>query len=555
MAEFGQLLGGLGLLLLALSMLTDGLRLAAGDRLTAILKKGTTPPWRGLASGVSMTVLVQSSSAVTVATIGFVNAGLMSLEQAITVIFGTNIGTTITGWIVAAVGFEFSLSALALVMVGAGMGIRLMLGDRAQGGFGTALAGFGLFFLGLDFLKAGFDSLGPSINLQVVSDYGALGILIGAVIGFVVTVLAQSSSAAVAFILTAAAGGAVMLPTAAAMVVGSNIGTTSTAVLTSIGATPNARRVSLAHIVFNLITGALALVLLVLALPFADTVAHMASLAVLLALFHTAFNVMGVLLIWPWRGRLARFLHTRFRTIEEDESRPRYLDTTLAATPDLAVQALLREIARIDAEVTLVAGLALAEKVPAHSQLRRKQDVVQALVAAVYDFVGHAQKGTVVHEVAGRLVQLMQASQYYLEAAALVVQASGVRAAILRLEDPQMRRQCSRHVNVLADAVQRAGAQPAPQVPPLAPDMVARLEESYHSLRAELLAAVMDHAVPADAVSELIETLSVLNRFVARLAKAGGMENDIARQLENGDAAPPAGDDDTVPPSQGLQAV
>ncbi|NNM00772.1 MAG: Na/Pi symporter, partial [Gammaproteobacteria bacterium] len=153
LAIIGTFIGGLGLFLLAVGMITDGLKLAAGDALRGILARSTSTPLRGVASGVLVTGIVQSSSAVTVATIGFVNAGLLTLGQSLGVIYGANIGTTITGWIVAAVGFSFKVEAFALPLIGIGMLSRVVRPASRLASVGEALAGFGLFFIGVDVLK------------------------------------------------------------------------------------------------------------------------------------------------------------------------------------------------------------------------------------------------------------------------------------------------------------------------------------------------------------------------------------------------------------------
>ncbi|MEH0069503.1 Na/Pi symporter [Pannonibacter sp. Pt2-lr] len=151
------LLGGTGLFLAGMWMMTDGLKLAAGKALEGLLRSATGAPWRGVLAGIAVTAVVQSSSAVTVATIGFVNAGLLSLAQSVWVIFGTNIGTTMTGWLVATLGFKLDIVSLALPLLGAGMIIRVAAGSRGRlSGLGQAVAGFGAFFLGIGFLQQAF---------------------------------------------------------------------------------------------------------------------------------------------------------------------------------------------------------------------------------------------------------------------------------------------------------------------------------------------------------------------------------------------------------------
>ena len=216
--EFGTLLGGLGLFLLAVSMITEGLKLAAGPALREVLARYTSTQRSGIASGMVLTGLVQSSSAVTVATIGFVNAGLLNLMQAMGIVYGANIGTTVTGWLVAAIGFDFKVEAFALPMIGLGIAARLFGKATRVGAIGEAVAGFGLFFIGVDVLREAFEGMAGSLDLAALSADSLLGILLYVGFGFLATLFTQSSSAAIAITLTAATGGLLATDAAAAMV-------------------------------------------------------------------------------------------------------------------------------------------------------------------------------------------------------------------------------------------------------------------------------------------------------------------------------------------------
>lgn len=249
--------GGLGLFLLGMTMMTDGLRLAAGPALERILASATRTRWHALGSGVLITSMVQSSSAVTVAAIGFVNAGLLSLAPSLWVLFGANVGTTMTGWIVALVGLKFKVEALALPLVGLGVVLRLTGEGQRRGALGSALAGFGLLFMGIALLQQSFTGLAAQVSLPQGEGFLAVAAQVG--VGALMTVLMQSSSASMAIALTAAQEGLLTPQGAAAVVIGSNIGTTVTAVLASLGATPNARRAAAAHVLFNGLTGVVAL--------------------------------------------------------------------------------------------------------------------------------------------------------------------------------------------------------------------------------------------------------------------------------------------------------
>ena len=212
--------------------------------------------------GAGLTALVQSSSAITVAAIGFINAGLLTLPQAIWVIFGSNIGTTLTGWLVALIGLKVKIELFALPAIGIGMAMHMAGGKSRWGAGGLALAGFGVFFLGIHLLQNAFTGVSAYIDFNQFGTGTVLGDLVYVGLGFLLTLCVQSSSAAMALALTAAASGTIGLEAAAAVVIGANVGTTSTAILAVIKATPNARRVAAAHVFFNVLTGVVALLIL-----------------------------------------------------------------------------------------------------------------------------------------------------------------------------------------------------------------------------------------------------------------------------------------------------
>lgn len=351
---WASLLGGIGLFLLGMRLMTDGLTQAAGPALKSGLELATRSRLRGFLVGVLITAIVQSSSAVTVAAIGFANAGLMTLSQSVWVIFGTNVGTTMTGWLVALVGVKIDIGALALPLLGLGMIGWLVAKKRPRaGGIGEAIAGFGAFFLGVGVLQAGFSDLAPQVaNLTGGLSGSGWEIPAFVLLGVILTTLTQSSSAAIAIALTASAGGTLTLEQAAATVVGTNIGTTSTALFAAIGATANAKRVAVMHISFNLLTGAVAFVLLPLLLGLAVFLAGGgADVALVLAIFHTFFNVLGVILIWPLTSSLVEFLSHRFSPPRTATMVPHHLDATLADVPELAIEALAMELERMSTAV------------------------------------------------------------------------------------------------------------------------------------------------------------------------------------------------------------
>lgn len=333
-----ELAGGIGLFLLGMTLLTDGLKAFAGDALRHALLRFTGRPVTAFVSGAVVTAMVQSSSATTLATIGFVSAGLIGFSQSVGIVIGASLGTTGTGWIVSTVGLKLSMTTLALPMVGIGAFAHLLARGRTAAA-GLALAGFGLIFIGIDFLQAGMEGLSGLIDLSQVPSRGLWGHALMLIIGVVMTVIMQSSSAAVATTLTALHGGAIDFEQAASLVIGQAIGTTVTAAIAAIGATTAAKRTALAHIIFNATTGVIALVFLPLYLWLLEKI--LGSLdeagAVALAAFHTSFILGGVIIFLPFASRFAALIE---RVLPEKESAvTRYLDRSLMELPAVAMAA------------------------------------------------------------------------------------------------------------------------------------------------------------------------------------------------------------------------
>lgn len=413
-------LGGLALFLLAMLMMTDGATAFAGRGLKQLLGRWTSTPWRGVGVGVLVTGLVQSSSAITVATIGFVNAGVLTLRQALGVVFGANVGTTMTAWLVSLVGVGFKIEAFALPILTVGVVLHLMVANPRYKGLGKALAGFGLFFLGLAILKDAFSSLADAYGQSLQAGDGNFHVASFLLAGFIATLLTQSSSAAIAIILTAASGGILPIESAAAAVIGANIGTTSTAAFAALKATPAAKRLALGHIIFNVCTAVAALILLPLLMAFIAVLAKLGhtegSPATLLAIFHSVFNLLGVVLMLPLGARLANFLEKLFKNKEEDIAKPQYLDYTLMATPVLAIAALQQELQRLERLVTELLLCALNNNLNG-SALNRQVEALSALVEAITAYIVHLRPDAMEKESANALSDCLYAARYWQDAA------------------------------------------------------------------------------------------------------------------------------------------
>lgn len=335
----GGILGGVGTFLVGMILLTEGLKTAAGDQLRKILQRSAGRPWTALLSGVAVTAAVQSSSATTVTTIGFVSAGLLSFPQALALIFGANLGTTSTGWLVSLIGLKVGVSAFALPVVGVGAFTRLLARGRLSQ-LGLALAGFGLIFVGIDILQGGMTVLAGHVDPAGFPGPTGWGRVTLVALGVGMTVVLQSSSAAVAMTLTALSTGALTLQQSALMVIGQNIGTTVTAALASIGGSVPARRTALAHILFNVITGGVALTVFPVLLDVATRVSGEGDPAMAIAFFHTSFNLLGVAILFPALGPFSRLVEWLIR--EKGPILTRHLDASVARMPPVAIEAARR---------------------------------------------------------------------------------------------------------------------------------------------------------------------------------------------------------------------
>ncbi len=488
LSTLAGLFGGLGLFLLGMRLMTKGLRNAAGPALRKILGQWTKTPLRGLCSGFMVTALVQSSSAITVAVIGFVNAGLMTMAQSVGVIFGSNIGTTITGWIVAAVGVSVKVKALALPLIGLGALLRLTGGNSRRRYLGDACTGFGIFFLGIEILQSSFLNLESVIDLAAYNFGGILGMLMFVVIGFILTLLMQSSSAAMALVLTAAMSGIVTLESAAAAVVGTNIGTTTTAMFSVIGATYNAKKVAAAHIIFNFVTGIIAIFLIPIFLRIVANVPELRgteNLAASLAVFHTAFNLFGVALFLPFTRKLVSFLDKRIGQDVIQESKPKYLDDNVLKAPSLAMDALFMELGRLGEMTRMTAQNALKSKFR-HPDFIKDRSTMDSLIKAIRKYCIKMQHLDLPEPVATKLPKALRVIQYFRKTVNIIEEVSQ-EYALLDHKLPEHATETARDFRrEVRDILNIAHTPCSPEFGGLE-SLMQQLHDQYYDLKEELL--------------------------------------------------------------------
>lgn len=350
-----QAFAGLGLFLFGMLYLESQIKASAGRAFKTWVHQTTSTTSKSLLTGLSATALFQSSSIVSLMALSLIGAQLINLESAIAMLFGSNIGTTVTAWIIGLIGFKMDIKLIAYVFIGIGGlgGVMADEGSRWKSHFG-GLVGFGLIFLGLEGMKDSFSTFSVSFD---ITDYSPGSLYWYALIGFGITAVIQSSSAAIAIIQSALFAQLIGIEAAAAFVVGANVGTTVTVILGSFGGTSDKKRTALAHLFFNLSTGVVALLALqplvwlaVHIMPSADTVVQ-------IALFHTIFNVVGVALWFPFIAILAQWLHRFFK--KEPVHVTKYLYKVPVDIPDVALDALKNEVTHLGKKIEEFALLAI----------------------------------------------------------------------------------------------------------------------------------------------------------------------------------------------------
>lgn len=532
------LAGGVALFLLAMHMMTEGLKTFGGGRLKQIIGSWTSSTTRGVLAGFLISGLVQSSSAVTVAAIGFVNVAMLSLRQGIGVIFGSKLGTTTTAWLVTLVGFGFKIELFALPILTVGVMLRLLVSGKRLQGLGDALAGFGLFFLGLAILKDAFGGLAATYTATVAGNGGGWTPFF--LLGIVATTLTQSSSAAIALVLTAAMGGLVGVEAAAVAVVGANVGSMSTAVIAAINATPAAKRLALGNVAYNVFAGVLGLVLVTPLLWSIDQVEYSWQLGhspgVALAVFQTLLKVSAVCLMLPLVPAMATMLEKMFRSSHEDLGRPRYLDPALSSVPEMAISAVREELLRLRALVVgmlqaAMSGLAGNES----SDSQRQASAVRQLGEGIAGFVGTLRMEGMPKDVEADLTRSLRAGRYLGEAARLTHYVQSLHRDGEELDDLPTGAAIKRVLARANDCVALAALSSSPPGAETnddaqRADAFLLFGESYEQTKVALLAAAVAHRISVETTDALLAELSAMRRAIEQLVKGDRLLRSPSRE-------------------------
>lgn len=357
--DFLKLIGSLGVFLYGMKLMSEALQKVAGAKMRYILAAMTSNRVKGVITGVLITTIIQSSSATTVMVVSFVNAGLLSLIESIGVIMGANVGTTVTAWLISILGFKVSMAEISLPMIGLCLPL-LFSNKRSRKSWGELIIGFGLLFIGLEFLKSSMPNLNenPEIFtfLQEYTDMGYASYILFMLIGTALTILIQSSSATMALTLVMCANGWISFEIAASMVLGENIGTTVTANLAAMIANTAAKRAALAHLVFNVfgVLWVLAIFPIFLGwieqlsvfLGIGNPITNIGSVPMALSLFHTMFNIANVLILIWFTKFIARVVSKiiPMKETKEDAFKLKHIKIGLLSTPDASLFQANQEI-------------------------------------------------------------------------------------------------------------------------------------------------------------------------------------------------------------------
>ncbi len=437
--EFKVIAAGLAIFLFGMLALEEGFRAFTGGTLETLLGKATDRHWKSIGFGIASTTLVQSSSLVSLITISFLSAGLINLAAGIGVIFGSNLGTTTGAWLVAGLGLKVKISAYAMPLLVFGV-LLILQKSKLLKGIGYGLTGLGLLFLGIHYMKEGFEAFRDTINLAEYAVSGYAGIFLFAFIGAAATLILQSSHATLVLIITALAAHQITYENALALAIGANIGTTVTAMLGAISANVEGKRLAVAHLVFNTITALVAIAFLQPLLWSVDAISAAIGISaddytLKLAVFHTLFNLIGLILMAPFIkvlvGLLQRFVIIPAAALDQ----PRYISKASSEIPATAVQSVRNELVHlyenayrlISHGLSLHRGTIASERdlAEAAADTHRVMPLdiddyyehyIKGLHSAIIEFISKAQAQQSSEHLSNELYALRQASLNIVEA-------------------------------------------------------------------------------------------------------------------------------------------
>jgi len=382
--DFKEIAAGVSIFLFGMLSLEAGFKVFTGGMLERLLRRSTDKLWKSLSFGIISTSLMQSSSLVSLLVISFLSAGILGLGEGIGIVFGANLGTTTGAWLIAGLGLKVNISAYAMPMLVFGTILVFQKSEQLKG-CGYILTGVGFLFLGIHYMKEGFEAFRGSFDLAAYAVSGVAGLLLYSLIGVLATVVMQSSHATLVLIITALSAQQITYENALALAIGSNVGTTITALVGSMGADIVGKRLAGAHLIFNGVTGGIAILLISELIWATDAAALLLGIdnqnfTLKLALFHTLFNLMGVVLMLPFIETMVGFLTQVLKQAPEDVDRPRYIFSATMEFPESAVEAVRKETLHIfdNAQEIIIHGLGMKKSQVFSGQHPKKQSYKQS---------------------------------------------------------------------------------------------------------------------------------------------------------------------------------
>ncbi len=438
-SDYMEIAVGVAFFLFGMHCLEEGFKVFTGGTLERVLRRSTDRLWKCLLFGTASTTVMQSSTLVSLITISFVSAEMIALAAGIGIIMGANIGTTTGAWLIAGLGLRVNIAAYAMPMLVFGV-VMLMQNAKGVKGAGYLLMGAGFLFFGIHYMKEGFDTFQGAMDLSAYSMSGLAGVLMFTLIGMLMTVIMQSSHASLLIIITALAAGQVSYENALAMAIGANLGSAITTALGGLAANIGGRRLAAAHVIFNVISAAVAITFIG---QLSWLVGWLASLIGIrpddyllqLALFHTIFNVLGVVILVPVVGVLASALERWIKPAPQSSEQPLYLYADALETPETAVTAVRKEVqhlfdnasgliahgislkrSTIDSDASLQEAIAATRR---HFPLDIEaayEEKIKSLHSEIVGFIASARSQKNLEAVSDELYALRQASRDVAEA-------------------------------------------------------------------------------------------------------------------------------------------
>ena len=412
--NFKEIAAGVSIFLFGMLFLEEGFKAFTGGLLEKLLQRTTNKLWKSISFGIATTTVMQSSSLVSVITISFLSAGLIGLGSGIGIIFGANIGTTTGAWLVAGLGLKVKISAYAMPMLVFGIVLVLQSAKHIKG-IGYVLAGLGFLFLGIHYMKEGFEAFRDTVDLASFAMSGYLGLFVYVGIGLAATVIMQSSHATLVLIITALGAGQITYDNGLALAIGANIGTTITAIIGSISANHQGKRLAGAHLIFNATTGLIAIAFIHQLMWAVDGVSANVGIGaddytMKLAVFHTIFNLIGVAVMTPFTGKLVTFLERVIPAPTTTVVEPKFLNDAVVEFPETLLEAVRNEAVHLydNAFEIMAHGLSLHRHqilsdidLDKHTEYSREvmdfdldqiyMTKVKTLYAAIVEFISQAQ--------------------------------------------------------------------------------------------------------------------------------------------------------------------